>query len=477
MRLLILFFILPLLIQPVLALDIVYPSAEKANINTNSTFVFGNVGRSSKLTINKEPVKIWDEGIFVHIVPLNKEINKINFTETLWNGKKEEKVITIYKNAKTSSQAAKPQTYIPKKEGTYLYSKTVKNHSTIRQKATLHSARITELPAGIVLYLAGRQGDYYKIDENTDTEMWIHKSNITEPVTVSEKTYAKTGEPKETQDKNYNYVQIPISHPVLYTIKQEGSELKVVLYGIYKDKNNENILNNKLSFTLTLKKGVQGYDGIYKDKNFIVRTAKIPNVNKKMALNGIRIYLDAGHGGKDKGAIGPTRVCEKDINLSIVRRLGKLLKSEGAIVFYTRQDDSFTELYERADNAVNNNVFISISIHVNSLPPNQNPYLYHGTETHYYNENAKDLAQIITNNLAEDLKIKNNGIHKSSFVMDRATNPISVLVETAYIINPEEYLKIKTIKYQQLAAESIKKSLEEYIIYLIQQNNCGIISE
>ena len=66
--------------------------------------------------------------------------------------------------------------------------------------------------------------------------------------------------------------------------------------------------------------------------------------------------------------------------------------------------------------------------------------------------------------------IKNNGIHRSSFAVVRQTNPISVLIEVAYLINPEEYHLLKNENFRYRVAHSIKKSLEEYICKINCQN-------
>ena len=100
------------------------------------------------------------------------------------------------------------------------------------------------------------------------------------------------------------------------------------------------------------------------------------------------------------------------------------------------------------------------------MPYTKDPYKEHGTEAHYYNENAKLLGEIIKFNLANDLNIKDNGNRKSSFALNRETNPVSVLIEVAYMINPEEYMMLKNEAFRKNVAKSIKKSLEEYILYL-----------
>ena len=82
------------------------------------------------------------------------------------------------------------------------------------------------------------------------------------------------------------------------------------------------------------------------------------------------IVIDAGHGGKDAGAIGINGVKEKDINLAIALKLGKLIKEnmKDVKVVYTRKNDTFIDLYKRGKIANENDGKLFISIHCNSTP-------------------------------------------------------------------------------------------------------------
>lgn len=446
------------------ALDVVYPSAKKVTINAESTFIFGSVKPNAALTINSESVKIWDDGVFVQIVPLYYGENKITVEETL-NGKKESVVYVITRNKKKAEKYP-PLPYAHKQDGTYLYTKTIKENATVREKPSLSSKRVIDLPVGIVLYLEGQKGDYYKIDAKGSGEFWIHRSNIDEPIILSDKISSKVKNPEYYSDKFYNYMKVPLSYPVFYTLNQDGKKLKLTLFGIENPKNEKHSLGN-LEFVFENDNQVLGYDAYYEDDKFILRRAKIPDkVNPYKPLFGVRIFVDAGHGGIEKGAVGPTRVNEKDINLAIAKKLITMLENEGAIVSYSRIDDRQVSLYDRVKMAKDNNAFISLSIHNNSLPNGKNPYVNHGCETHYYNDNAKVLAYIIKNNLVLDLGLKDNGLHKSSFALNRSTNPVSVLVEVAYMINPDEYKKLRNPDFQTKTAESLCKSLKEFMILL-----------
>ncbi len=92
------------------------------------------------------------------------------------------------------------------------------------------------------------------------------------------------------------------------------------------------------------------------------------------------VVLDAGHGGKDPGALG-TYSKEKNINLNVVLRLGKLIKENcrDVTIIYTRQTDKFVELYERANIANNAKADLFISVHTNSTSNNSTT----GTETYF----------------------------------------------------------------------------------------------
>lgn len=445
-------------------IDVVYPSSTNLTINAASTFFFGNTDENAVFTINSVPVNLWENNFFVKVVPLEYGENKI-VLKSLKNGVEEEKIYNITRN-KPSGAKSKPVIFEAKDDDGVLYSKTIKENATVRDKASGASNRIVDLPPNVILYLLGKQGDYYKIDEQGATQFWIHKSNISEPVSLGAKIKPVLKNQKFYSDNLYDYHKFYISHPVLYTVKQNGNVLNLTLFGIETKDTNGHIQPN-FTYTYTFDRQILGFDCYYEDNVFVFKIAKIPDeINSQFPLKGINIFIDAGHGGAEKGAVGPTRINEKDINLSIANNLANLLRASGANVIMSRTDDRKVGLYDRVKLAKTNKALISISIHCNSLPNGKDPYINHGTEVHYYNENSKLLSKIINDNLAKDLNLKNNGIHKSSFALNRSTNPVSVLVEVAYMINPDEYIFLKNNNNHKKIATSIKNSLEKYIILL-----------
>ncbi len=457
-----LFFVIFCATESLAHIDIVYPTSKDLTINGETTFISGNTTKNATLKINSKPVKLWDDGFFVHVVDLDYGTNKIKI-ESTHNGEIEKEIIKVKRPrpVKKENKKYKGPEYIKNEEGV-LYAKTIKERATIRAKASQYSKRITDLQEGIVLYLDGKQGDYYKIQENGNSEYWIHKSNITEPVKLSNRIQAKLKTQKQFTDNLYDYQKFYLNYPVLFTSEQKNNTIILTLYGVNNENNNQNF-----EYTYSFNTPIMGYEFYYEESNLVFKKAKFPtNIDENSPLKGINIFIDAGHGGHEKGTIGPSRVLEKDVNLDIAKKLIALLQDAGANVSYTRIEDKQVDLYDRVNLAKQSNAHISLSIHCNSLPYTKDPYTQHGTESHYYNENAKVLSEIIKFNLANDLNIKDNGNKYNSLALNRSTNPVSVLVEVAYMINPEEYMMLKNETFRRNVAKSIKKSLEEYILYL-----------
>ena len=446
-------------------IDVVYPKVSEVTVNASSVFFLGNTTENADFSINGEKVELWDSNFFVHVIPLKYGKNIIKMV-SIKNGVKEQKIYTVTRPKPVYGKGSEKEPYQPKKANYTLYTKTVKENATIREKPSTSAQRVIDIPENVVLYLDGKQGEYYKIDENGETQYWVHKSNVKDPVNVSKRIPALLKRVRTSSDKHYEYIKFSLNYPVLYNLKQEGNSIELTLFGVETTDENGNKKPN-YKYTYTQDYPIMGYDASYEDGSLVLRIAKTPEV-KDLAypLKDITIFIDPGHGGVENGAIGPTRTSEKDINLAISRYLMKYLEDEGADVIISRTDDRQIGLYDRVKMAKEHNAYISLSIHNNALPNGKNPYVQHGTEVHYYNENAKLLSEIIQADMVRNLNFKDNGIHKSSFALNRSTNPVSVLIECAYMIHPQEYMRLRNPAVQRQIAQSIKNSLKKYVIVM-----------
>src|SRR4030042_833532 len=139
----------------------------------------------------------------------------------------------------------------------------------------------------------------------------------------------------------------------------------------------------------------------------------IPVAGKIYAQAKIKVYIDAGHGGSDPGALG-SGLKEKDANLDIALRLKSKLEANGFIVVMTRANDAYSTLDERVNMANNSGADIFLSIHNNAA---LSQYA-HGTET-YWSSNgvsgSNQFANLIQANLVSQIGRANRGTKTANF--------------------------------------------------------------
>jgi N-acetylmuramoyl-L-alanine amidase len=220
-----------------------------------------------------------------------------------------------------------------------------------------------------------------------------------------------------------------------------------------------------------------------------------------------RIVIDPGHGGEDPGAIGPGGLREKDIVLSVGKKLGSILTEQpGTEVIYTRSRDVFIPLNERTEIANSKKADLFVSIHVNASPRKNT----RGIETYFLNwtndqeaikvaarENKISLKkmeqmqgdlQVILSDLArkskneESMKLASNvqnamvntlkekysriedlGVKYALFYVLVGAEMPSILVEISFISNHEEAKRLASERYKAKVAEAIASGINSYI--------------
>lgn len=187
-------------------------------------------------------------------------------------------------------------------------------------------------------------------------------------------------------------------------------------------------------------------------------------------LAGKKVCIDPGHGGPDSGAIGPTGVNEKDVNLAIALNLRDELVAKGATVVMTRDTDRSVapagsghaeELQARCDVATNAHADIFVSVH-NNASDNTSAS---GLET-YHARNASaasiELATDIYGAMTDQLPGHPRGVQSANFhVIYHATMPAE-LTEVAFITNPAEEKLLNTPDFQKKAAHAIADGVQKY---------------
>lgn len=192
----------------------------------------------------------------------------------------------------------------------------------------------------------------------------------------------------------------------------------------------------------------------------------------------IKVFIDAGHGGSDPGAVG-NGLKEKDIVLSIATKLGALLNGRGISIKYSRTTDTYLSLEERARLANAWGADLFVSIHANSATSS-----VRGTECYTHptaNTATKTLSGNVSRAIASKFGISNRGHKEANFAVLRLSNMPAILVETAFISNSSDanLLNTRQADFSVTIANSIlsyfsKKTID--ISYVLSQaKNIGLL--
>ena len=251
--------------------------------------------------------------------------------------------------------------------------------------------------------------------------------------------------------------------------------------------------------TVTVERKISATGKVKKQSNIIAPAS----ISKKTIV----VAIDPGHGGKDTGAVNPgSGLREKDVVLQIAHRLKQHINSKkGFSAFLTRSDDTYIPLPERPGSARRRGADLFISIHAdaveNSAPSGSSVYILStkgattaigkylertensvdlrwGVDVSKYDDDIQQallgmqqeatiessyiLAQKTLNELGRIGKVHKGQVQRANFVVLRSPDIPSMLVETAFISNPDEARKLASPAYQEQLAQGIANGVVSY---------------
>ncbi|RVY09088.1 N-acetylmuramoyl-L-alanine amidase [Helicobacter pylori] len=264
-------------------------------------------------------------------------------------------------------------------------------------------------------------------------------------------------------------------------------------------------LNERSAKKEILKKEIPKKEAENESKNQVFIAEKNDTFIKTKRKKHKKIVLDAGHGGKDCGAMSANLVCEKDIVLEVVKFLHKELKKRGYSVLLTRDKDVYIDLVARTELANKKSADLFISVHANSIPKHSTSNA-HGIETYFLStarsERARKVAEqenkddvnlmdyfskslllnslntqrlIVSNKLAIDVQygmlqsvrknypdVVDGGVREGPFwVLAGALMP-SILIEIGYNSHAIESKRIQSKPYQKILAKGIADGIDSF---------------
>jgi N-acetylmuramoyl-L-alanine amidase len=187
--------------------------------------------------------------------------------------------------------------------------------------------------------------------------------------------------------------------------------------------------------------------------------AIVIDVNNQTAARRHLVAIDPGHGGRDPGAIGPSGLREADIVLDISRRVRDLLVRDGLRVVMIREADVTVELADRPRLAREAGASIYVSIHANA----NGRATVNGSETYYLTPQSLVLAQMIQDELGIVLRLPSRGIKTANFLVLRDSGIPSVLVESAFISNADDEVRLRDGAFRQALAAAIHRGITRFL--------------
>jgi N-acetylmuramoyl-L-alanine amidase len=154
---------------------------------------------------------------------------------------------------------------------------------------------------------------------------------------------------------------------------------------------------------------------------------------------------------------------EKNVTLAIASYIRSLLETKGVKVIMTRTDDSNIAMLDRADTVVRGGASILVSIHCNSIGDNSDAEAIYGTSAYYRYLGYQPLANIMYTKMLE-LGLGQFGVVGSfNFSLNAPTQFPNVLVETAFLSNPEDEMKLLDDGFRRTIAEKVVGGLEDFV--------------
>jgi len=339
------------------------------------------------------------------------------------------------------------------------------------------------LEDSVKLSITGGRGNSFRVKfSQMENEEWVNKNSIKllPPGAQMPKSAISVIRSEDFPRKTRVTVLLREKLPFRIEQKLKPSALIITLYGvlgikdwmklgfgssIIKDINWEQVAVDVCQITIDLTL-VQhwGYDPFYENGNFCLDIKKPPPIAEwfQPPLKNIVICLDPGH-NPDLGAMGPTRLTEKDVNYEISLLLKEKLQQKGAFVFLTHGREDGISLNSRPKFAAFIGADILLSLHFNALPDGANPHKIRGISNYYYHPQSRKLAYLIQQKLFKKTGLRYFGLFRNNLTMCRSPQMISVLTEPAFIMHPEEEILIQSPKYRNKVTDAIIEAMEEFL--------------
>jgi len=338
----------------------------------------------------------------------------------------------------------------------------------------LGGAKMTYLDTQVLLRVIDSNATDYKVQLSATQIGFIPKTNFRVDSQARLQPYYLTSSWRVWGDDRYDYLSIALPERLPYKVTQQvcPSRLVVDVYGATSNTNwitqlhtareirnvwYEQPEHDVFRVFIELHHAQHwGHLAYYRNNVLHVRVKRQPPLKMK----GLRVAIDAGHGGANTGAAGTvSNVLEKDYTLKMALQLQNYLERNGAKVFMTRTADVDLGMIERTLMLRQEDPDLLISIHLNS----SSNKTVKGTSTYYRYIGFRSLSIAILNRLLK-LKLNNFGnIGAFNFALSGPTEYPNCLVEVAFLSNEEDEKRILDERFHKDVAKQIAQGIKDWL--------------
>ncbi|MBI5211680.1 MAG: N-acetylmuramoyl-L-alanine amidase [Elusimicrobia bacterium] len=336
---------------------------------------------------------------------------------------------------------------------------------------------------GTRLLLDAKEGLRWRIRLADTEEAWIEEKYIellpegTPPPSAKLETVVVRSGPAQTD------VEFLVNAAIPVVVAQEGDD--VVKVSFYQTREHVNYVvydeddpfvrdirwrqenAQKASVLIALAEGEKlwGYALRRAADRTVLTLRRPPSMGRKTVFEGLTIALDPGHSGPDAASTGPLMTREQDVNYALAQRVRKRLLEEKAEVVMTRgTPEEVVGLSRRPELAVEAKADLFLSLHFNALPPGVDPRdKPRGYSVYYYHPQSFDLARELLLSYRDKIQLPSESFRFGDYLVVRMTEMPAALIESAYIMLPEQEKLITDPRFQDKLAQAIVEGLWRFL--------------
>ena len=451
---------------------------DRDTVYSRKHYIIGVTTAGNSATINGEAQKVYNTGSFGSQYELKEGNNAFEVVATDGVEKTVKKFNVFYTPDKPETKMTLEEAKAKLAETTlkscdfYAVSKSGAFMQFGDGGDRLGGSKMNFVDEGIVFKVVGEIGELYKVQLSQNRYAFIEKIYLDK--TDETTSVVNTGSWYVCKDGKVDRVSIGLPKRLPYHVWTELDPTRICL-DIFGAMNNSNwmtqlndtemvdyvdyrqVESDVYRVIIKLKKEYAwGFSVEYEETNLVVKVKHTPNLD----LKGMTVGLDAGHGGKYPGAVSPSGITEKELNMSLIYMVRDLLEAKGAKVVLSRDGDVDVSMKARKDIFKKANVDIMISLHHNS---GGKPLQEMGSCTTYKHIVNRKFASVMFDRLIGMGHKRFGMVGNFNFSLNYPTEYPNVLLEVLFMSSLPEEEKLADMNYRRKIAKQVVAGLEDYL--------------